>query len=78
MATILQMCGGKTASDGSALSCPSSSCHPQGQGHSLTSKVALGQGFRGRLEPIILTTLRAEPWGLFCQMGMVCKSPQHR
>jgi len=37
----------------------------------LTSKVALGQGFKGRLDPILLTTLRAEPWGLFCQMGIV-------
>lgn len=76
VATTLQMCGGKPGPDGSAWSCPSPSCHPQGQG-SLTSKVALGQGFRGRLEPIILTTLRAEPWGLFCQMGMVYKNPQH-
>lgn len=74
VATTLQMSGDKTASGGSALSCPSSSSHPQAQG-SLTSKVALGQGFRGRLEPIILTTLRAEPWGLFCQMGMVYKNP---
>lgn len=41
----------------------------------LTSKVALGQGFKGRLDPILLTTLRAEPWGLFCQMGIVWKKP---
>lgn len=41
----------------------------------LTSKVALGQGFKGRFDPILLTTLRAEPWGLFCQMGIVYKNP---
>lgn len=43
----------------------------------LTSKVARGQGFNGRFEPILLTTLRAEPWGLFCQMGIVYKKPRH-
>lgn len=37
----------------------------------LTSKDARGQGFRGRLVPILLTTLRAAPCGLFCQIGIV-------
>lgn len=35
------------------------------------SKDARGQGFRGRLVPILLTTLRAAPCGLFCQIGIV-------
>ena len=38
---------------------------------SLTSKDARGHGFRGKLVPILLTTLRAAPCGLFCQIGMV-------
>lgn len=37
----------------------------------LTSKDARGHGFKGRLVPILLTTLRAAPCGLFCQIGMV-------
>lgn len=35
------------------------------------SKAARGHGFRGRLVPILLTTLRAAPCGLFCQIGIV-------
>lgn len=51
---------------------------PRAIARALTSKVARGQGFNGRFEPILLTTLRAEPWGLFCQMGIVYEKPRHR
>jgi len=65
----------------SNLSCNAES-GPQKQHHSpirsgplfsssLTSKDARGHGFRGKLVPIRLTTLRAAPCGLFCQIGMV-------
>ena len=35
-----------------------------------TWKHALCGGLSGRVEPILLTTLRVDPWGLFCQIGM--------
>lgn len=38
--------------------------------YSHTWKQALGQGLRGSVEPIRLTTLRVDPCGLFCQIGI--------
>lgn len=40
------------------------------QCYSHTWKQALGQGLRGSVEPIRLTTLRVDPCGLFCQIGI--------
>lgn len=40
-----------------------------------TWKHARCGGFSGRVEPILLTTLRVDPCGLFCQIGITsCKT----
>lgn len=40
-----------------------------------TWKHALCGALSGRVEPILLTTLRVDPWGLFCQIGITsCKA----
>ncbi len=44
----------------------------------ITWKQALGQGLRGSVEPILLTTLRVDPCGLFCQIGITPEEQENK